>query len=73
MACGDGNLLNIQTFKVAAIPEVTVKEVIKDVFVLENAQIRVKVADGVITSLYDRITERERRGKVWGGWWEFGS
>ena len=59
VACGDGNLLNIRTFKVARIPEVTVKEVIKGVFVLENAQLRVRVADGVITSLYDRIAERE--------------
>lgn len=59
VACGDGHVLNMQRFNVAATPEVTVKEVIKGVFVLENAQLRVKVTDGVITSLYDRIAERE--------------
>jgi alpha-mannosidase len=59
VACGDGTLLNVQNFKVATIPEVTVKEVIKGVFVLENAQLRVQVADGTISSLYDRVAERE--------------
>jgi alpha-mannosidase len=59
VACGEGNILNIQNFKVAAVPEVTVKEIVKGVFVLENAQLCVKVADGVITSLYDRVAERE--------------
>lgn len=59
VACGDGNILNIQSFKIASTPEVTVKEVIKGVFVLENAQLRVQVTDGAITSLYDRIAERE--------------
>jgi alpha-mannosidase len=59
VASGEGTLLNIQNFKAAAIPEVTVKEVIKGVFVLENAQLRVQVTDGTITSLYDRVAERE--------------
>jgi alpha-mannosidase len=59
VACGDGPLLNVQNFKVATIPEVTIKEVIKGVFVLENAQLRVQVADGTISSLYDRVAERE--------------
>ncbi len=59
VACGDGNLLAIETFKATEASRVTVKEVQKDVFVLENEQLRVQVAEGVITSLYDRKVERE--------------
>jgi alpha-mannosidase len=59
VACGAGNLLRVKTFKVEAAPEVTVKEIVSGVFVLENKQLRVKVTDGVITSLYDRKAERE--------------
>lgn len=59
VACGDGNILKVQNFKVASVPEVSVKEVIKGVFVLENAQLRVQVTDGAVTSLYDRVAERE--------------
>lgn len=59
VACGDGNLLNVQIFKVAGIPEVTVKETVNGVFVLENDQLRVQVVDGTITSLYDRKAARE--------------
>jgi alpha-mannosidase len=59
VACGDGNLLNIKTFKIAETPEVTVKEIEKGVFVLQNDQLRVLVDGGVITSLYDRKAERE--------------
>jgi alpha-mannosidase len=59
VACGDGNVLNIKTFKIAETPEVTVKEVKSGVFVLQNEQLRVQVENGCITSLYDRITERE--------------
>jgi len=59
VACGDGNILNIKTFKIAETPEVTVKEVKSGVFVLQNEQLRAQVENGCITSLYDRITERE--------------
>lgn len=59
VACGDGNLLNIKTFKIAETPEVTVKETTKGVFVLQNDQLRVQVVNGTITSLYDRKAERE--------------
>jgi alpha-mannosidase len=59
VACGDGNLLNIKTFKVAQTPEVTVEETSKGVFVLQNDDLRVQVSDGCITSLYDRKAERE--------------
>ena len=59
VACGEGNLLDIKTFKIAETPEVTVKESAKGVFVLQNDQLRVQVSDGCITSLYDRKAERE--------------
>jgi alpha-mannosidase len=59
VACGDGNLLNIKTFKITETPEVTVKETTKGVFVLQNDQLRVQVVNGTITSLYDRKAERE--------------
>lgn len=59
VACGDGNLLNIRTFKIAQTPEVTVEEISKGVFVLQNDDLRVQVSEGCITSLYDRKAERE--------------
>lgn len=59
VACGQGSLLNIKTFKIAETPEVTVKEVRKGVFELQNDQLKVQVEGGVITSLYDRQAGRE--------------
>jgi len=59
VACGDGQLLNIKTFKIAEVPEVTVEEIKSGVFVLQNDQLRVQVDGGCITSLYDRKAERE--------------
>jgi alpha-mannosidase len=59
VACGEGNILNIKTFKITEVPEVTVEEVRKGVFVLQNDQLRVSVEDGYISSLYDRKAERE--------------
>jgi alpha-mannosidase len=59
VACGSGNLLEIKSFKIAETPEVTVEEVKKGVFVLQNDQLRVAVEGGNITSLYDRKAERE--------------
>ncbi|KAG0651153.1 Alpha-D-mannoside mannohydrolase [Hyphodiscus hymeniophilus] len=59
VACGEGNVLNIKTFKVAETPEVTVEEIKSGVFVLQNDQLRIEVAEGCITSLYDRQAERE--------------
>ncbi|PQE27187.1 putative alpha-mannosidase protein [Rutstroemia sp. NJR-2017a WRK4] len=59
VACGEGNVLKIKTFKVSETPEVTVKEVRRGVFVLENEQLKVQVEGGAITSLYDRQAERE--------------
>jgi alpha-mannosidase len=59
VACGEGNLLSVKTFKITETPKVTVKETKSGVFVLENAQLRVQVENGTITSLYDRQAERE--------------
>ncbi|TVY62333.1 Alpha-mannosidase [Lachnellula suecica] len=59
VACGAGQVLEIKDFKIAETPEVTVEEVRKGVFVLQNDQLRVEVADGCICSLYDRKAERE--------------
>lgn len=59
IACGNGNILTVRAFKIAEKPAVTVREVIKDVFVLENDQLRVQVEGGVITSLYDHQAGRE--------------
>ncbi|KAI9053480.1 hypothetical protein LZ554_002436 [Drepanopeziza brunnea f. sp. 'monogermtubi'] len=59
VACGDGQLLNVKSFKVAETPEVTVKELESGLFVLQNDQLRVEVDSGTITSLYDLKAERE--------------
>ena len=59
VACGDGNLLSIKTFKISEVPEVSVKEISTGVFVLENAQLRLQVEGGAITSLYDLQAERQ--------------
>jgi alpha-mannosidase len=59
IACGEGNLIKIKAFKIAEKPEVTVEEISKGVFVMQNDQLRLQIADGVITSLYDRKAERE--------------
>jgi alpha-mannosidase len=59
VACGEGNLLNIKTFKITEKPEVSVEEITKGIFVLQNDQLRVQVSKGIITSLYDLKAERE--------------
>lgn len=59
VACGQGNLLNIKTFKIAETPEVTVREGKRGVFVLQNKQLKITVEGGAITSLYDRQADRE--------------
>ncbi|KAK3300935.1 glycosyl hydrolases family 38 N-terminal domain-containing protein [Chaetomium fimeti] len=60
VACGNGPLMKLRTLKTnqdGAL--VSVKEVSPDVFVLESDQLRARVEAGVITSLYDRLAERE--------------
>ena len=61
VACGSGSVLSLRAFKGAASgeKEVTIQEVSKGIFVMENANLRVRVEDGVITSLYDHREERE--------------
>ncbi|ODA82930.1 hypothetical protein RJ55_01439 [Drechmeria coniospora] len=59
IACGDGQLLPLRTFKVNKDkPAVSVTQTHGE-FVLENDQLRVVVQEGCITSLYDRINDRE--------------
>lgn len=58
VACGDGPYLNLRPFK-SAPASVSVHEVSKDVFVLENDQFRVQIEGGCITSLYDQKADRE--------------
>lgn len=63
VACGSGNLLNVRSFKTGDKKAVTVTEVEKGVFVLENDQLTVKVEAGEITSLVDRKNGREAIAK----------
>ncbi|KAK4091357.1 CAZyme family GH38 [Purpureocillium lilacinum] len=59
IACGDGQMLPVRTFKVQEDkPAVTVTEK-HDEFVLENDNLRVTVKQGAITSLFDRVNDRE--------------
>jgi alpha-mannosidase len=59
VACGHGSLLTLRTLQLSEEPLVSLKQVSKGVFVLENSQLRVKVEAGAITSLYDRLADRE--------------
>ncbi|KAL2161498.1 hypothetical protein VTH06DRAFT_8060 [Thermothelomyces fergusii] len=60
VACGNGPFLRLRTLKTSQDePLVTLRQPSKNVFVLENDQLRVRVEAGVITSLYDRTAERE--------------
>ncbi|EQL02421.1 glycoside hydrolase family 38 protein [Ophiocordyceps sinensis CO18] len=59
IACGDGQLLPLRAFKSRdGKPAVSVTEN-GNAFVLQNDDLRVVVEGGCITSLYDRINERE--------------
>ncbi|KAI1082870.1 glycoside hydrolase family 38 protein [Whalleya microplaca] len=59
VACGTGNLVNIKSFKTTATKAVTIKEVGKGAFVMQNDQLTVKVENGCVTSLIDRKSGRE--------------
>lgn len=59
VACGEGNLLQVKNVKTSGKKAVTVEEVGKGIFVMENDQLRVKVEAGVVTSLIDRESGRE--------------
>ncbi|TGJ86942.1 hypothetical protein E0Z10_g1832 [Xylaria hypoxylon] len=59
VACGSGNIINVKPLKSSAAKAVTVEEVQKGVFVLQNDQLTVRIEQGCITSLIDRKTDRE--------------
>ena len=60
VACGDGPIMTLRPFKSSdSEPEVSVKEISKGVFVLENSQLSVTVKSGAVTSLYDKVADRE--------------
>lgn len=61
VASGEGPILNLQPFKASSAEGtvVSVQEVTKGVFVLQNDQLRVQVSHGLITSIYDRKADRE--------------
>ncbi|KAI0008025.1 glycoside hydrolase family 38 protein [Xylariaceae sp. FL0662B] len=59
VACGTGDLVDIKPFKVTAAKAVTIEEVGKGVFVMQNDQLTVKVENGCVTSLLDRRSGRE--------------
>ncbi|KAK5990370.1 Alpha-mannosidase [Cladobotryum mycophilum] len=60
VACGDGPLLTVRPFKIQEDkPAVSVQDLGSGQFVLENDQLRVTVENGLITSLYDRVNDRE--------------
>ncbi|KAH8890957.1 glycoside hydrolase family 38 protein [Thozetella sp. PMI_491] len=59
IACGEGPLMNLRKFKTADVPAVSAKEVSRDVFVLENEQLKVQIQAGTIVSLYDKANQRE--------------
>lgn len=61
VACGEGPYLTLRPFKGPSVERaaVSIEEVAKGVFVMENDQLRVKIENGVIASLYDRRSDRE--------------
>ncbi|KAI1756730.1 glycoside hydrolase family 38 protein [Xylaria castorea] len=59
VACGSGNIINVKPFKTSANKAVTVKEVEKGAFVMQNDQLTIRVERGCITSLIDRKVGRE--------------
>ncbi|KAH6646420.1 glycosyl hydrolase family 38 domain-containing protein [Truncatella angustata] len=59
VACGSGNVMSVRAFKTGDKKAVTVKEVKKGVFVMENEQLTVTVEAGEISSLIDRKNGRQ--------------
>jgi len=59
IACGSGNVVNVKRFKQSDNKAVTVKEIKKGIFVMQNDQLTVQVERGCITSLFDRKAGRE--------------
>lgn len=66
VACGQGPLLKLRTFKTSEEkPAVELRETSDGVFILENTQLKVEVEAGCVTSIYDKGADREviPRGK----------
>ncbi|KAI1437554.1 glycosyl hydrolase family 38 domain-containing protein [Xylaria sp. CBS 124048] len=59
VACGSGNVINVQTIDNLNVKAVTVEEISDGVFVLQNDQLTVQVENGCVTSLIDRKVGRE--------------
>lgn len=59
VACGDGHMLPLRTFKVQQDEADVHVAANGNGFVLQNEQLRVVVEDGCITSLYDLVNDRE--------------
>lgn len=59
VACGEGPLLALRTFKVQEDKPAVSLQQVGSQFILENDDLRVVVEGGVITSLYDRVNGRE--------------
>ncbi|KAL2257665.1 hypothetical protein VTK26DRAFT_9330 [Humicola hyalothermophila] len=59
VASGRGPFLQLQSVQASETAAVSLRQVRRGVFVLENSQLKVTVEAGVITSLYDRVADRE--------------
>ena len=60
IASGDGQILSLRSFAIQEDkPAVSVKKTRRGGYVLENEELRVVVEQGAITSLYDRVNDRE--------------
>ncbi|TLS26507.1 hypothetical protein PpBr36_05302 [Pyricularia pennisetigena] len=59
VACGSGNVLRVHPFKTSDKKQVSVSKEDDGVFVMENDDLKIKVKNGVIISMYDRRVGRE--------------
>lgn len=60
LASGNGLFLKLQSIKSSAdSPPVSLRQLSGDAFILENSQLKVTVEAGLITSLYDKLADRE--------------
>ncbi|PSR82166.1 glycosyl hydrolase family 38 domain-containing protein [Coniella lustricola] len=61
VACGEGPLLELKPFEAfsAKGSAVSVEQLAKNVFVMSNDQLQVRVDHGIISSIYDRKADRE--------------
>ncbi|KAK4188395.1 alpha-mannosidase [Podospora australis] len=60
VACGQGPFLRLRKLQTPEdSPLVSVKQTASDVHVLENSQLKVTIDHGLITSIYDKTSDRE--------------